>query len=69
MRNQEKPKTSIRNPVLRYLFAVIAFLLENLWMVVFRTRLSPVNTGPRTIEMRTFRSGQFRLMNWEAVRS
>ncbi len=69
MRNQVKPRTSTRNPVIRYLFAIIAFLLRNLWMAVLWTRISPVKPGPRTIEMRTFRFDQFRLMIWEAVRS
>lgn len=34
MRNQVKPKTSSRNPVLRYLFALISFLLKNVWIVL-----------------------------------
>ena len=69
MRNQVKPRTSTRNPVIRYLFAIISFLLRNLWMAVLWTRFSPVKTGPRTIEMRAFRFDQFRLFIWEAVRS
>jgi len=69
MRNQVKPRTSTRNPVIRYLFAIISFLLKNLWMAVLWTRFSPVKPGPRTIEMRAFRFDQFRLMIWEAVRS
>ena len=69
MRNQVKPRTSTRNPVIRYLFAIISFLLKNLWMAVLWTRFSPVKPGPRTIEMRAFRFGQFRLFIWEAVRS
>jgi putative transposase len=69
MRNLVKPRTSTRNPVIRYLFAIISFLLRNLWMAVLWTRFSPVKPGPRTIEMRAFRFEQFRLMIWEAVRS
>ena len=69
MRNQVKPRTSTRNPVIRYLFAIISFLLKNLWMVVLWTRFSPVKPGPRTIEMRAFQFGQFWLFIWEAVRS
>ncbi len=69
MRNQVKPRTSTRNPVIRYLFAIISFLLRNLWMAVLWNRFSPVRRGPKTIEMRAFRFDQFRLMIWEAVRS
>ena len=69
MRNQVRPRTSTRNPVIRYLFAIISFLLKNLWMAVLWMRFSPVKPGPRTIEMRAFRFDQFRLFIWEAVRS
>lgn len=68
MRNLVKPRTSTRNPVLRYLFAIIAFLLKNLWMTVLWTRFSPVKQGPRTIEMGEFRFDQFKLFIGEAVR-
>ena len=68
MRNQVKPRTSTRNPVIRYLFAIIAFLLKNLWMTVLWTRFSPVKQGPRTIEMGEFRFDQFKLFIGEAVR-
>jgi putative transposase len=34
MRNLVKPRTLARNPVIRYLFAIISFLLRNLWMAV-----------------------------------
>jgi len=69
MRNKVKPRTSTRNPVIRYLFAIISFLLRNLWMAVLWTRFSPMKPGPRTIEMCAFRFDQFRLIIWEAVRS
>ena len=68
MRNLVKPRTSTRNPVLRYLLAIIAFLLKNLWMTVLWTRFSPVKQGPRTIEMDEFRFDQFKLLIEEAVR-
>jgi putative transposase len=68
MRNQVKPRTSTRNPVIRYLFAIISFLLKNLWMAVLWTRFSPVKQGPGTIEIGAFRFDQFKLFVWEAVR-
>lgn len=42
MRNQVKPKTSSRNPILRYLFTIISFLLKNIWMVLLWTYFSPL---------------------------
>lgn len=69
MRNQVKPRTSTRNPVIRYLFAIISFLLRNLWMAVLWTQFSPVKPDSRTFEMRAFRFGQFRMLLWESVRS
>ena len=68
MRNLVKPRTSTRNPVIRYLFAIISFLLKNLWMAVLWTRFSPVKQGPRTIKMGGFRFDQFQLLIGEAVR-
>ncbi len=69
MRNQVKPRTSTRNPVIRYLFAIISFLLKNIWMADLWTRFVPVKRDPQIIEMCAFRFGQFRLFIWEAVRS
>ena len=68
MRNLVKPRTSTRNPVIRYLFAIISFLLKNLWIAVLWTRFSPVKKGPGIIEMGAFRFDQFQLFVWEAVR-
>jgi len=69
MRNQVKPRTSTRNPVIRYLFAIISFLLKNLWMAMLWTRFSPVKQGPGTIKNCAFRFDKFLLLIWEAVRS
>jgi putative transposase len=40
MRNQAKPKTSSRNPLIRYLFALISFLLKNTWVALLWTHFS-----------------------------
>jgi len=52
MRNQVKARTPTRNPVIRYLFAIISFLLRNLWLAVLRTWLCPEKRGLKTIEIR-----------------
>ena len=69
MRNQVKPRTSTRNPVIRYLYAIISFLLKNVWIALLWIHFSPVKQGPRTIEMRAFRFDAFRLIIWEAIRA
>lgn len=69
MRNQVKPRTSTRNPVIRYLYAIISFLLKNIWLVLLWTYFSPVKQGPRTIAMCAFRFDNFRLMIWGGVQA
>ncbi len=34
MRNQVKSQTSTKNPVIRYLYAIISFLLKNVWIAL-----------------------------------
>ena len=68
MRNQVKPRTSTKNPVIRYLYAIISFLLKNVWVALLWMHFSPVKQGPRTIEMRALRFGDFICIIGEAVR-
>ena len=69
MRNQVKPKTSSRNPVIRYLFTLISFLLKNIWMVLLWTYFSPVKRGPKTIIRRDFRFNVYSLLVWESIKN
>ncbi len=34
MRNQVKPRISTRNPLIRYLYAIVSFLLKNVWVLL-----------------------------------
>ena len=68
MKNQVKPKTSSRNPILRYIFTIISFLLENTWIVVLWTCFSPMKRGPKTIDRRVFRFDIFSLFIWESIK-
>jgi len=68
MRNQVKPKTSSRNPVLRYLFTLISFLLKNIWVVLLWRYFSPVKRGPRTIDRRVLHFDVFCLFVWDYVK-
>jgi len=69
MRNQVKPRTSTKNPVIRYLYAIISFLLKNVWIALLWKHFSPVKQGPRTVEMRAFRFDYFIVIIWEAIRA
>ena len=68
IRNSVKCKTSSRNVVIRYLYAIISLLLKNIWVVLQRIYFSPVKRGPRTIEEDLFRFDQFRMLVWEGIR-
>jgi putative transposase len=68
MRNQVKPKTSSRNPVLRYLFTLISFLLKNIWVVLLWRYFSPLKRGPRTIDRRVLYFDIFCLFVWDYVK-
>lgn len=69
MRNQVKPRTSTKNPVIRYLYAIISFLLKNVWIALLWMHFSPVKQGPRTIDMRAFRFNCFIVIIGEAIRA
>ncbi|MDE4907283.1 ISH3 family transposase [Methanogenium marinum] len=62
IRNIVKCKTSSKNVVVRYLYAIISLLLKNIWVVLQRTYFSPVRRGPRTIDEDLFRFDQFQMM-------
>jgi len=69
MRNLAKPRTTSKDPVLRYFYAIISFLLKNIWVFLLWTRFSPVKQGPRTICMRSFRFELFLLLIWDYIQS
>ncbi len=45
IRNQVKPRTSTKNPVIRYLYAIISFLLKDVWIALLWRHFSPVKQG------------------------
>ena len=68
MRNQVKPKTSSKNATIRYFYALISFLLKNIWLCLQRKHFTIVKTGPPTIEEDMFRFDVFILLIEEWVR-
>jgi putative transposase len=69
MRNRVKPRTSTKNPVIRYLYAIISFLLKNVRIALLWKHFSPVKQGPRTIGMRAFRFDCFVVIIGEAIQA
>ena len=55
--------------MIRYLYAIISFLLENVWIALLWKYFSPVKQGPRTIDMRAFRFERFVVTIGEAIRA
>ena len=54
IRNEIKPKTSTKNPVVRYLFALIAFVIENIWVSLQNTCFVLLQRGPKVIDEDSF---------------
>ncbi len=69
MRNQVKPRTSTRNPVIRYFYAIVSFLLKNIWIALLWMYFSPEKRGPRTIKMCAFRFNRFQVMVQDGIRN
>ncbi len=68
IRNSVKCKTSSKNVVIRYLYAVIALLLKNIWVALQNNYFSPKKKGPRTVDEDRFRFDLFRMIVWEGIR-
>jgi putative transposase len=49
MRNQAKARTSTKDPVIRYFYTLIAFLIQNLWIKIQWLKFRKVQSGPVTI--------------------
>ncbi|MEA1877871.1 MAG: transposase [Bacteroidota bacterium] len=66
MRNIVRIKTSSRNPIVRYYFALVSMLLKNIW-VFLRWKFFPQKRrGPRRVDEDAFRFDRFRLFIWQA---
>ena len=68
MRNIVRPRTSSKNATIRYFYALISFLLKNVWLCLQRRHFSIVKTGPMTIKYDLFRFDVFILLIEEWVR-
>lgn len=62
MRNIVRPRTSTRNVTTRYFFALISFLLRNMWLYLQKKHFTKVKQGPQTIDEDKFRFDRFVLL-------
>ena len=68
MRNIVRPRTSSKNATVRYFYALISFLLKNVWLCLQRKHFSTLKTGPITIKNDLFRFDVFILLIEEWMR-
>ena len=68
MRNVVKPKTSSKNATIRYFYALISFLLKNIWLYLQKKHFTIVKRGPQVIDEDKFRFEMFILLIEEWLR-
>ena len=68
MRNVVKPRTSSKNVNIRYFYALISFLLKNIWLHIQKKHFTIVKQGPQVIDEDKFRFDLFRLLIDEWLR-
>lgn len=59
LRNTTKPRTSSRDPVLRYYYTLVAFLCQNQWVHVKWNYFARIQRGPKVIEGDRFTLAHF----------
>jgi putative transposase len=69
MRNSVRPKTSTRNPVTRYFFTIVSFLLKNVWVSILYENFRKKQRGPIVIVSEWFRFDAFRERFWNYIYS
>jgi len=68
MRNIVRPRTSTRSPVIRYYFAIVSFLLKNIWVVVLMENFRKKQRGPIVINSDWFRFEAFVERLWSKIK-
>jgi putative transposase len=69
IRNQVRPRTSSKNATVRYFYALISFLLKNVWLCIQKMHFSIVQPGPMIIKDDLFRFDLFILLIEEWLRN
>jgi len=68
IKNVVKPKTSSKNANIRYFYALISFLLKNIWLYLQKKHFTIVKRGPQVIDEDKFRFDMFVLLIEEGLR-
>ena len=68
MRNIVKPKTSTKNAEIRYFYALVSFLLKNIWLHLQKKHFTVVKRGPQVIDEDKFRFAMFIILIEEWLR-
>ncbi|MCC4771823.1 ISH3 family transposase [Methanosarcina sp. DH2] len=68
MRNVVRPKTSSKNATIRYFYALVSFLLKNIWLYIQKKHFTIVKRGPQVIDEDKFRFEVFILIIKEWIR-
>jgi putative transposase len=68
MRNIVKPKTSSKNAIIRYFYAMISFLIKNTWLYIQKKHFTIVKRGPQVIDEDKFRFEVFIILIEEWLR-
>lgn len=67
MRNRVRPRTTTRNPTIRYVLALVSMLLKNIWVAIQWRYFIVPRRGPRRIDKEQFRFDYFRLIIWRSI--
>lgn len=67
MRNIVRPRTTSKNPTIRYLLALISLLLKNVWVAIRWRHCTQQRRGPKRVELDVFRFDQYRLIIWSII--
>jgi putative transposase len=68
MRNIVNPKTSSKNAGIRYFYALIYFLLKNIWLYLQKKHFTIVKRGPQVIDEDKYRFDMFIILIEEWLR-
>lgn len=68
MRNVVRPKTSSKNTTIGYFYALVSFLLKNIWLYLQKKHFTIVKRGPQVIDEDKFRFEVFILLIEEWLR-
>jgi len=68
MRNVVRPRTSSKNANIRYFYALISFLLKNIWLHLQKKHFTIVKRGPHVVDEDKFRFDTFIILIDEWLR-